>query len=126
MNEISTTFKATEKLSSWIRRQLQEAAQYVPRKGGVCKLCGRFCRTYKTDSETNVRYHRCEKCGINFKTSETPELYELMRISPEKVKKAVGNLPTDSDSEPVEQLDIDNETAKTPPAKTKPKSKRKR
>lgn len=106
MNEISTKYKATEKLSSWIRRQLQSAAQYVPRKGGICRLCGRFCRTNRTDPETGIRFHRCEKCGVNF--------------------KSVGQSPTKDDSEPAEQLDIDNKTEKPAQATVKTKPKRKR
>jgi len=108
MIEISTNLKASEKLSSWIRRQLQDVSKYVPRKGGICNLCGRFCRTYKTDSETGVRYHRCNDCGVNFKTGETPELCESPSVSPEKGKKVVGNLPTKQDSNPVKPVEIES------------------
>lgn len=108
MNEISTNYKASKKLSSWIRRQLQEVAKYVPRKGGICKLCGLFCRTYKTDSETGVRYHRCPDCGINFKTSENPEARESMSVLPDKQKNAVGKIPTKQDAEPVKRLKVDS------------------
>lgn len=97
MQEISTELKASEKLSSWIRRQLESAARYVPRKGGICKLCGRFCKTYKTDSETGTRYHRCQHCGINFKTNEKA-----------KAADPVGNLPTKQDAGPVKPVRIDS------------------
>jgi len=106
MNEISTNYKATEKLSSWIRRQLQEAAQYVPRKGGICRLCGRFCRTNRTDPETGTRFHRCEKCGVNF--------------------KSVGQSPTKADTALDKELDIDSKQTETTSAKSKPKPKRKK
>lgn len=101
MNEISTEFKATEKLSSWIRRQLESVARYVPGKGGICKLCGRFCRTYKTDSESGIRYHRCRHCGVNFKTSEK-----------ENPAPLVGKLPTEQDTSPTPAVKIDNSRKK--------------
>lgn len=122
MNEISTDYKANSKLSSWIKRQLQAVAKYVPRKGGICNLCGDFCRTYKTDSETGVRYHRCNNCGINFKTSEIrrqatprqqqqeqpapPETHEPQKqpVSPAKV----GSIPTKQDKPTGKKVKVGN------------------
>jgi hypothetical protein len=64
---------ASDKLSLWIQQQLASAAEYVPFRGGRCKLCGRFCRTNNT-SASGVRYHRCTHCGITFKTvGQKPE-----------------------------------------------------
>jgi hypothetical protein len=109
MNEISTNYKASPKLSSWINRQLQAAAKYVPRKGGICNLCGSFCRTYKTDSETGTRYHYCVKCGINFKTNT-----EARKTEPEQEQKKppVGSLPAKQDARPVKKVKVDSSSKK--------------
>lgn len=66
----STTkkLKASDKLSSWIQKQLNTIAKYTPFKGGRCPICSRFCRTNGTVSEIDVRYHKCTHCGITFKT----------------------------------------------------------
>lgn len=59
---------ASDKLSLWIRKQLTSTAEYVPFKGGRCNLCGRFCKTNRTAPDGAVRYHRCDHCGVTFKT----------------------------------------------------------
>lgn len=93
MNEISTDYKATEKHSSWMRRQLEQALKYVPQKGGTCPFCGRFCRTNGTKKIDGVavRSHRCKICAKTFQTS-----------------KPVGESPTLDDNPVSEKLKIDS------------------
>lgn len=90
MNEISTDYKATEKLSSWLRRQVEQALKYVPRKGGLCPYCGRVCKTNGTKiiDGKGVRSHKCFACMKTFQT--------------------VGQIPTKRDTEPVELVKIDS------------------
>ena len=60
--------KASPRLSAWIKAQIEASAKYVPYKGGICNICGKFCRTNRTDPEEKIRYHRCNACGHTFTT----------------------------------------------------------
>ena len=113
---ISTELKATPKLSAWIKAQMESAARYIPGKGGICKLCGRFCRTNHTDSKTGTRSHYCHQCSVTFQT--------VSKVST-KQPEQVGKIPTAIDEELQKQIKIDSDNAKTP-TKTKAKTGKKR
>lgn len=110
---ISTELKATPKLSVWIKSQMESAAKYIPGKGGICNLCGRFCRTNHTDSKTGTRSHYCHQCGVNFQTVS-------------KQTEQVGKIPTSIDEPEQNPVEIDKTSEVKTPTKTKAKTGKKR
>lgn len=117
MNNISTELKATPKLSAWIKAQMESAAKYIPGKGGICNLCGRFCRTNHTDSKTGTRTHYCHQCGVTFQT--------VSKIAAKQVEQ-VGKIPTSMDEPDQKPVEIDKTSEMKTPTKTKAKTGKKR
>lgn len=114
---ISTELKATPKLSAWIKAQMESAAKYIPGKGGICNLCGRFCRTSHTDSKTGTRSHYCHQCGVNFQTVSKIE---------SKQTEQVGKIPTSIDEPEQKPVKIDKTSEVKTPTITKAKPGKKR
>lgn len=114
---ISTELKATPKLSVWIKAQMESAAKYIPGKGGICNLCGRFCRTNHTDSKTGTRSHYCHQCGVTFQT--------VLKIAA-KPADQVGKIPTSIDEPEQKPVEIDKTSEVKTPTKTKAKTGKKR
>lgn len=76
-------------IENWLDEQIKKVSNYIPWKGGYCDECKIFCKTFKTDAETGVRWHKCPICGKTFKTA---------------IKK---NIPTQIDTMQQKHVEVD-------------------
>ena len=55
--------------------QSQTGVDYTRKYGAICPLCGTprawVRRTMPWNGKIRERYHKCRKCGFNFKSVET-------------------------------------------------------